>query len=69
VGGRFEIRTMDPVPNETLRSCGFQDPLFEEDWEFSWERLSNVARCITSKHAARVTFRELNAASFIERDR
>lgn len=67
LGGRFEIRKLDPVPEKILASCGFRDPAVDEDWELSWGRLLKVAQCITGKPGATASFRELNAASFIER--
>lgn len=65
----FEIRALDAVPDNTLRECRFQDPMLDEDWKFSWDRLLEIAQCITNKPNAKVSVRDLNAASFIERDK
>jgi hypothetical protein len=69
IGGRYEIRTVDAVPENTLHACRFRDPLLVENWEFSWARLRKIAQCITSKPDVTVNFRDLNTASFIERDK
>jgi hypothetical protein len=68
-GGRYEVRTVDPVAGNTSRACGFRDPMLEESWTFSWGRLLKEARCITSKRGAKVSFRDRKIASFIERDK
>jgi hypothetical protein len=69
ISGRYEIRAVDAVPASTLNACQFQDPLFDDNWEFSWSSLLKIAQCITGKSDAKVSFRALNAASFIERDK
>ncbi len=66
--GRVEIRTLEPIPEKPLAACGFRDPTEEGGWDFSWKRLLEVAQCLTGKPGAKVTFRELNAPSFVERD-
>ena len=69
ISGRFEIRTLDAVPSNALRACRFRDPLLDENWTFSWASLLEVAQCITNKPGATVTFRDLSATSFIERQK
>lgn len=65
--GRFETRTLDPVSMKTKKACGFRDPLGNDDWEFSWSRLTKVAQCITSRPDAEIALRKLDEPSFIER--
>ena len=67
IGGRYEIRAVDSIPDKTLRECRFQDPMLDDNWKFSWDRLLEIAQCITNKPNAKVGVRDLNAASFIER--
>jgi hypothetical protein len=67
-GDRYEIRDVDAPLESTLRTCRFRDP-YDEDWTISWDRLLKVAQCITSKPDAKVTFRDLDSTSFIERER
>jgi hypothetical protein len=69
IGGRYEIRAVDAVPDTTLRACRFRDPLLDDKWEFSWKRLLEIAQCIASKPDAKLSFRDLNTRSFIERDK
>lgn len=64
---RFERREISSVTERIARTCGFRNPLLDDPWEFSWRHLEKAARCITSKPAARVTYRDFDAASFIER--
>jgi hypothetical protein len=68
IGGRYEIRDVDNVSESILHTCGFRDPYLEDDWAFSWDELLKVAQCITSESDAKVTFRDLNSTSFIERE-
>lgn len=62
---RFEVRAFTEVPEDLLRRCKFRDPLIEDTW--SWAEFEKVARCITENPDAKVTFRALDAPSFVER--
>ena len=67
VGGRFEVLSCDSVSDETLRKCGFRDPLLEDDWMLSWARMERTALCVTRKAKARASSRDFEVPSFIER--
>jgi len=60
---------VDTVSDKTLSECGFEDPLMDENWEFSWDRLKEIAQCITRKPEAEVRFRDKDVRSFIEREK
>ena len=67
VNGRFEAREIDPVSEDSAGVCGFRDPELAEEWEFSWQQLAKVARCIVNARGAIVRHRDLRAPSFVER--
>ena len=62
--GRIEIREVAAVSDSTQNACRFRGP-----FGLSWARLQKIAQCITGKADAKVSVRDLKAASFIERDK
>jgi hypothetical protein len=66
-GGRFETRALDAVSKKTQQACGFRDPMEDDGWRSSWVLQVKAAQCITGKPGAKITFRKLDAPSFIER--
>jgi len=67
VGTRIELLDYDKVRERTLHSCKFQDPADTDDWAFEWTRMEREASCIAQKEKGRVSYREADQPSFIER--
>jgi hypothetical protein len=68
VDGYTERRLEDPSV-DLLRECGFEGASLEELWGLSWGQHLVIAQCATSGTAAAVSFRRLDSASFIEREK
>ena len=67
IEGRYEVREIDPVSEDSARVCMFRDPTLAEEWQFEWSDLETVALCLTNMSGGVVKYRAFKTASFIER--
>jgi hypothetical protein len=64
--GRFEERAVTTKQEETLRRCGFPDPLMSEEPK-QWQELERVALCVTQGTGAKRSTRAFDQPTFVER--
>jgi len=60
------MREVGNAPDRLLTSCKYVDPQRDERWRFDWDRLLNVATCVTHSSMAKVSTRKSSEPSFIE---
>jgi hypothetical protein len=64
VGGRFEMRDIEPAPDDVMKSCGL---LPGEAVSGTWEELETMAQCITRAPGSTVSSRPPQEPSYPER--
>jgi len=67
VNGRFQTKNYDNIREPILRTCRFHDPLVDNNWQFDWARMERETRCIANRMKGRVSYRNFNQPSFVER--
>jgi hypothetical protein len=67
VQDRIERRTFVPATERILYECNLGDLMSDEGWHYAWEELKQGAFCITCKQETKISYREFNEPSFIER--
>jgi len=65
--GRYQVREINPVSDDSAHACRFQDPTLTDRWQFRWSDLEMAAQCLTDMSGAVVKYRDFKSASFIER--
>ena len=63
----IEHRDYTAATEDILNGCGLGDLFGEEGTEYSWEDLKQGAFCITNRPGAKISYREFDEPSFIER--